>query len=160
MTVGPCGSGTAGVIVKLSLFLEGPGHGQSHLQELRPRGRRRRIPQFVRRGYHGHCPQPPSAAGARDSLHDQGPFHSEEDPRPPIHAVNSGCSGSPETSVTRCNDMRKIAACWTCGRTFWVWRLRESNFCSGKCRVRHHRARGYRGSRTSRSGGEIDSRMV
>ena len=36
--------------------------------------------------------------------------------------------------------MRKIAACWTCGRTFWVWRLRERNFCSGKCRVRHHRS--------------------
>ena len=36
--------------------------------------------------------------------------------------------------------MRKIAACWTCGRTIWVWRLRERNFCSGKCRVRHHRS--------------------
>ena len=35
--------------------------------------------------------------------------------------------------------MRKMAACWTCGRSHWVWRLRERNFCSGKCRVRHHR---------------------
>ena len=43
-------------------------------------------------------------------------------------------------AVTWCNDMRKIAVCWTCGRTFWVWRLRERNFCSGKCRVRHHRS--------------------
>ena len=47
---------------------------------------------------------------------------------------------SPVLSVTQCNDMRKTAACWTCGRTFWVWRLRERNFCSGKCRVRHHRS--------------------
>ena len=43
-------------------------------------------------------------------------------------------------SGTRCNDMRKLAACWTCGRTFWMWRPRERNFCSGKCRVRHHRS--------------------
>ena len=73
MTVGPCDSGTAGVIVELSLFLEGPGHGQPHLQDLRPRGRRRRILQLVRRGHHGHCPQPPlprpvqeTSSGTRD----------------------------------------------------------------------------------------------
>ena len=49
-------------------------------------------------------------------------------------------SDSPGLGVTFCNDSRKIAACWTCGRTFWVWRLRERNFCSGKRRVRHHRS--------------------
>ena len=58
MTVGPCDSGTAGAIVELSLFLEGLGHGQPHLQEPRPRGRRRRILQLVRRGNHGQHPQP------------------------------------------------------------------------------------------------------
>ena len=52
----------------------------------------------------------------------------------------SACSGKSGASVTRCNDMRKMAACWTCGRTFWVWRLRERNFCSGRCHVRHHRS--------------------
>ena len=83
---------------------------------------------------------PTSAAGARDFLQDQGSFHSDQDPRSATHPVNSACSGSPETSVTGCNDMRKMATCWTCGRTFWVWRLRERNFCSGKCRVRHHRS--------------------
>ena len=36
-----------------------------------------------------------------------------------------------------------MVSCWTCGRTFWTWRLRERNFCSGKCRVRHHRSRSY-----------------
>ena len=59
MTVGPCDSATAGAIVELSLFLEGPGHGQPHLQDLRPQRRRRRLLQLVRRGHHGHCPQPP-----------------------------------------------------------------------------------------------------
>ena len=47
--------------------------------------------------------------------------------------------------------MRKTVACWTCGRTFWVWRLRERNFCSGKCRVRHHRS-AYRKPGPSTSG--------
>ena len=51
------------------------------------------------------------AAGARDFLQDQGPFHSDQDQRSPTHPVKSACSGSPSTSVTRCNDMRKIAAC-------------------------------------------------
>ena len=50
MTVGPCDGGTAGAIVGLSLFLEGLGHGQPHLQELRPQRRRRRLLQLVRRG--------------------------------------------------------------------------------------------------------------
>ena len=59
MTVGPCDSGTAGAIVELSLFLEGLGHGQPHLQELRPQRRRWRLLQFVRRGHHGQRPQPP-----------------------------------------------------------------------------------------------------
>ena len=59
MTVGPCDSGTAGAIVELSLFLEGPDHGQPHMQDLRPQRRRRRLLQLVRRGNHGQCPQPP-----------------------------------------------------------------------------------------------------
>ena len=50
---------------------------------------------------------------------------------------------APNLGVTRCNDNGKISACWTCGRGFWVWRLRERNYCSGKCRVRHHRAKDY-----------------
>ena len=57
-TAGPCGGGAAGAITELSLFLEGLGHGQTHLQELRPRGRRQRILLFVRRGNHGQRPQP------------------------------------------------------------------------------------------------------
>ena len=83
---------------------------------------------------------PTSAAGARDFLQNNGHFRGNQDPRSATHPVNSACSGSPGTSVTQCNDMRKIAACWTCGCSFWVWRLRERNFCSGKCRVRHHRS--------------------
>ena len=59
MTVGPCDAGTAGAIVELSLFLEAPGHGQPHLQDLRTQRRRRRILQLVRRGHHGQRPQPP-----------------------------------------------------------------------------------------------------
>ena len=82
---------------------------------------------------------PTSAASARSFLQDKGHFHGGQDPLLATHPGNSVCSGSSGTSVTRCSDMRKIAACWTCGRTFWVWRLRERNFCSGKCRVRHHR---------------------
>ena len=81
-----------------------------------------------------------SAAGARSLLQGKGPFHSDQDPRPTTHPVNSACSDSPVLSVTGCNDMRKIVVCWTCGRTFWVWRLKERNFCSGKCRVLHHRS--------------------
>ena len=45
-------------IVKLSLFLEGLGHGQPYLQELRPQRRRWRLLQLVRRGNYGHCPPP------------------------------------------------------------------------------------------------------
>ena len=85
--------------------------------------------------------------------------HGDQDPRSATHPVNSAWSGSPGTGVTYVTIMRKIAACWTCGRTLWVWRLRERNFCSGKRREQHRHARGYRGSRTSRSGGEIDSRI-
>ena len=36
MTVGHCEWKDRGVNVKLPLFLEGLGHGQLHLQELRP----------------------------------------------------------------------------------------------------------------------------
>ena len=60
--------------------------------------------------------------------------------RPATYPVNSACSGSPVLSLHGVTIIRKIAACWACGRTFWVCRLRERNFCSGKCRVRHHRA--------------------
>ena len=42
-----------------------------------------------------------------------------------------------------------MTASWTCGRTCLVWLLRERNFCSGRCRVRHHRSRTY--SKPSRS---------
>ena len=83
---------------------------------------------------------PTFAAGARYLLQGKGHFHVDQAPRLATHPVDSACSGSPGTGITGCNDMRKIAACWTCGRTFWVWRLRERNFCSGKCRVRHHRS--------------------
>ena len=58
MTIGPCDSGTAGAIVELSLCLEGPDHGQPHLQELRAQRRCRRLLQLVRRGNYGQCPQP------------------------------------------------------------------------------------------------------
>ena len=59
MTDGHCEWKDRGVIVKLSLFLEGLDHGQLHLQELRPQRRRRRLLQFVRRGNHDQRPQPP-----------------------------------------------------------------------------------------------------
>ena len=67
MTVGPCDSGTAGAIVELSLFLEGPDHGQPHLQVLRPQRRCRRLLQLVRRGNYGQCPQPPLPRPAQDT---------------------------------------------------------------------------------------------
>ena len=70
MTVGSCDTGTAGAIVELSLFLEGLGHGQPHLQDLRPRRRLRRLLQFVAAGIMAKaltpfwCPtQETSAAG-------------------------------------------------------------------------------------------------
>ena len=53
ITVGPCDAGTAGAIVELSLFLEGPRHGQPHLQELRPQRRCRRLLQLVHYGHRG-----------------------------------------------------------------------------------------------------------
>ncbi len=93
-----------------------------------------------------------SADGARSFLQGKGHFHGDQDPLPTTLQVNSACSGSPDHSVTRCNAMRKMADCWTCGRTIWVWRIRERNFCSGKCRVRHHRS-AYRKPGPSTSGG-------
>ena len=94
---------------------------------------------------------PTSAAGGRNFHLDRKDFHRDQGPRPVTHLANSGYSGSSGISVTGCNDnlpgvtiIRRMATCWTCGRTYWVWRLRERNFCSGKCRVRHHRSRGYR----------------
>ena len=141
MTVDHCKWNDRGVIVKLSLFLEGLGHGKPHLQELRPQRRRRRLLQLVRRGNYGHCPKPPlprpmeetstratdTSTGAR--THGQQHIRSTAPVR-----VNPGLA-LPGVTI-----MRKMAACWTCGRSFWLWQLRERNFCSGKCRVRHHRS--------------------
>ena len=141
MTVGPCDSGTAGAIVELSLFLEGPDHGQPHLQDLRAQRRCRRLLQLVRRGNYGQCPQlslprpmeetsiraTDTSTGARAN----GRQHIRS--TAPVPVV-------PALALHGVTIMRKIAACWTCGRTIWVWRLRERNFCSGKCRVRHHRS--------------------
>ena len=93
---------------------------------------------------------PTSVAVGRDFLQDQGHFHRDQDPLPAMHTVNSACSGSQVLALRGVTIMRKMAACWTCGRTFWVWRLRERNFCSGKCRVRHHRSRGYRNPNLSK----------
>ena len=144
MTVGPCDSGTAGAIVELSLFLEGPDHGQPHLQELRPQRRCRRLLQLVRRGDHGQCPQPslprPMEETSIRRATDTSTVAKTHGRR--THPVNSACSirVAPALALQSVTIMRKIAACWTCGRTFWVWRLRERNFCSGKCRVRHHRS--------------------
>ena len=152
MTVGPCDAGTAGAIVELSLFLEGPRHGQPHLQELRPQRRRRRLLQFVRRGHHGQCPQPPlprptqeTSSRTRDTsavARTHGRHHIRS--TAPVRVA-------PALALHSVTIMRKIVACWTCGRTFWVWRLRERNFCSGKCRVRHHRS-GFRKPGPSTSG--------
>ena len=102
MTVGPCDSGTAGAIVELSLFLEGPRHGQPHLQDLRAQRRRRRLLQLVRR---------------EDMTSALNPhFRGGQDPRPATHPVNSACSGSPSLALHGVTIMRKIVACWTCGR--------------------------------------------
>ena len=76
----------------------------------------------------------------RDFRQDPGHFRGDQDPTAGNSSGQQLLFRIVRISVTRCNDMRKIAACWTCGRTFWVWRLRERNFCSGKCRVRHHRS--------------------
>ena len=94
MTVGPCDGGTAGAIVELSLFPEGLGHGQPHLQELRPQRRPRRLLQFVRRGNHGQRPQPPPPRPAEEtSSKDQGHFRGDQDPTPTTQALNLACSG-------------------------------------------------------------------
>ena len=53
--------------MELSLFPEGLGHGERHLQELRPRGRCRRLLQLVRCGDHGQCPQPPLQRSAKET---------------------------------------------------------------------------------------------
>ena len=87
---------------------------------------------------------PSSAAGGRNSrgLSSLG-LH------PPT--PSSGFSGSPGLALQGVTIMRKTVACWTCGRTCLVWRLRERNFCSDKCRVRHHRSRAYRKPGPSKS---------
>ena len=65
MTVGHCEWKDRGVIVNLSLFLEGLRHGQRHLQELRPQ--RRRLLQLVRGGDHDQRPQPPLPRPGQDT---------------------------------------------------------------------------------------------
>jgi hypothetical protein len=141
MTVGHCERKDRGVIVKPSLFLEGLSHGQPHLQELRPQRRRRRLLQRVRRGHHVQRPQPPLPRPAQEtSLRT-----TDTSTATRAHGRRRIRSTAPVPVVPRLalhgvTIMRKIAACWTCGRTFWVWWLRERNFCSGKCRVRHHRS--------------------
>ena len=108
MTVGLCDGGATGATVEPSLFLEGPGHGQPHLQELRPQRQRRRLLQFVRYGHHGqHLQLLTSPSGARNFLQGNGHFRGNPDPRPPTHPVNIGFSNSPVLSVTRCNDMER-----------------------------------------------------
>ena len=67
MTVGPCDGCTAGVTVKPSLLLKSLGHGQPHLQELRPQRRHRRLLQLVRRGNHGQGPQSPPRRPAQEA---------------------------------------------------------------------------------------------
>ena len=141
MTAGHCEWKDRGVIVKLSLFLEGLGHGQPHLQELRPQRRRRRLLQLVCHGHHAQRPQHPlpqlaektssRATGTSTATRTYGRRHIRS--TTPVPAA-------PALALHGVTIMRKIAACWACGRTFWVWRLRERNFCSGKCRVRHHRS--------------------
>ena len=78
-----------------------------HLQELRPQCRRRRLLQFVRRGDHGHCPQPPFPRPAQEtSLQDNGHLpRRDQDPRL-RHHIRSTASVPvvPRLSVTRCND--------------------------------------------------------
>ena len=153
MTVGHCEWKNRGVIVKPSLFLEGLGHGQPHLQELRPRRRRRRLLRLVRRGNHGQRPQPPLPRPAQEtSLRT-----TDTSTATRAHGRQHIWSTAPVPVVRALSlhgviVMRKIASCWTCGRTFWVWRLRERNFCSGKCRVRHHRS-AFRKPGLSTSGG-------
>ena len=83
---------------------------------------------------------PTFAPGAGRFLQHKESFHRGQDHKSVTHPVNSPHSGSPGLALHGVTLMRKISACWTCGRTFWVWRLRERNFCSGKCRVRHHRS--------------------
>ena len=87
------------------LFLEAPGHGERHLQELRPERRRRRLLQLVRRGNHGQCPQPSLPQPAEETscrtrnastetrTHDWQRIRSTA----PVPVV-------PGLSVTRCND--------------------------------------------------------
>ena len=47
---------------------------------------------------------PTSAAGERNFLQGKGDLHGDQDPLSATHPANSGCSGSPGTSVTGCND--------------------------------------------------------
>ena len=141
MTVGPCDAGTAGGYRGTLTLLRGPGPWPTPAA-----GPATAAPMpalNATRALRASWPRPsiPSTAtGGRNFLQGKGQFHGDQGPRPAAHLLNSACSGRPGTSVTRCNDMGKIVACWTCDRTFWAWRLRERNFCSGKCRVRHHRS--------------------
>ena len=152
MTVGHCDGDTAEVIVEPSLFLGGLGHGQPHLQELRPQRRRRRLLQLVRRGHHGQRPQPPLPQSTKETSSRARETSTATRTRCQQHIRSTAAVPVvPALALQGITIMRKFAACWTRGRTFWVWRLRERNFCSGKCRVRHHRS-GFRKPAPSASG--------
>ena len=60
---------------------------------------------------------PTSAAGARNFHQDHGHLQVDQDPRPAAHPVNSGSSGSPGLALQGVTIMKKMATCWTCGRT-------------------------------------------
>ena len=92
----------------------------------------------------GMAGEPPRYGGGEDS---QG--NEAERMRPPRGQPHTGhprvCSlrphqRCPALTLHGVTIMRKIAAFWTCGRSFRVWRIRERNFYSGKCRMHHHRS--------------------
>ena len=53
----PCEGGQKGYVRILNSSREGLAHGQREVQDLRPRGRGRRLLQLARRGHHGQGPQ-------------------------------------------------------------------------------------------------------
>ena len=68
---------------------EGFGHGQRKVQEMPPRGRRRRLLQLVRRGHHGQGPQPRSRRPSEEVPPDRSrPGHRV----PPLNSASSGNS--------------------------------------------------------------------
>ena len=139
----------------LNSLLEGPGYGERTVQDLRPRRQLRRLLQLVRRGNHGQRPQPPLPWPAQETS-SRTTDTSTSARTQERHHIRSAAALRvvPDLAVHGVKIMRKMATCWTCGRTFWVWRLRERNFCSGKCRVRHHRS-AYRRPWSSMSAGVL-----